>query len=160
MRDWMGFNGEASYTISTDFIPANVDPARMTAIWQMFVAGDISFTTYFQYLERGEVYPTGWTEDDETKAIEEKDEKDAAGLPLDGLPGDTDDVEEAVKVATLSGIQIEAANTIIQSVASGALTREAAINQLIVFLGLSRDNAEKVMQGVETGDSTTEPGQE
>lgn len=54
----------------------------------------------------------------------------------------TADTVEAVK---LSGIQIESANEIINQVVSGSLTREAGINQLMIFLGLSESQANMVM---------------
>ncbi len=60
-------------------------------------------------------------------------------VPLDG------NVEDAVEAVKLSGIQITAANEIIQKVAEGVLTREAGINQLMTFLGLTREQANAVM---------------
>lgn len=57
------------------------------------------------------------------------------------LGGEMDTVE-AVK---LSGIQITAANEIIQKVSEGVLTRQAGIDQLITFLGLTSEQANKVM---------------
>lgn len=88
MRDWWPTTGEVSYTISTDFIPADVDPARMTAVWQMYVAGNMSFDAYYAYLERGEVYPTGWTKEKELDAIAERDKREADRIPLDDSPAD------------------------------------------------------------------------
>jgi hypothetical protein len=55
------------------------------------------------------------------------------------------DVMQSKELATLSGIQISAANEIIAAVAAGTLTREAGINQLMIFLNMSKENADKVM---------------
>jgi len=159
MAEWWSppVGGDVSYQINTDFLPGQIDAARMTAAWTMYQGGQLSFDAFFSYLQRGEVYPAGWTKEDEMEALEA--ESDAVDVGLADIGGAAN-VEEAVQVATLSGIQIEAANTIIQSVATGALTREAAINQLVVFLGLARAQAEMVMAGVEAGASTAIPGEE
>ena len=65
------------------------------------------------------------------------------------------DPVEAVK---LSGIQIAAANDIIKLVGlpldEGGITREAGINQLMIFLGLSKAQAEQVMGNKQTGPKT------
>ena len=73
----------------------------------------------------------GYDSPAQTTAIE-------TGADLAGAVG----VSEAVK---LSGIQIESANKIIQQVAAGTLTRDAGINQLKVFLGLTDEQANMVM---------------
>ena len=65
---------------------------------------------------------------------------------IDRLGGASEQTVDAeLKVAQLSGIQITAANEIIQKVSDGVLTRDAGINQLIVFLGLTRSQANQVM---------------
>ena len=157
MQKWTpNAEGEVKYSVNTDFLPGNVDPARMTAIWTMYQSGSISQKTFFTYLEKGEVYPVGWTFDEETEAIEKDIETAGAALPigLDDISGGT---EAAVEAATLSGIQITSANEIIQKVADGVLTREAAINQLMVFLNLTKEQAESVMVGVKEGSVIANP---
>jgi SPP1 family phage portal protein len=77
-------------------------------------------------------------------------------LPAPTVPGipnadDPDDLEAATKAATLSGIQIKAANDIVAQIYSGALTREAGIQQLMIFLGLTKEQAEAVIGQVEQG---------
>jgi SPP1 family phage portal protein len=62
--------------------------------------------------------------------------------------GQEDATVESVK---LSGIQITAANEIIKNVSDGVLTREAGINQLTIFLGMSNAQAEQVMGSQNTG---------
>ena len=90
MQDWMpNADGDVKYSVNTDFLPGNVDPARMTAMWTMLQAGDISFETFYAYLERGEVYPVGWTIEEETEAIEEDLKKAGEGLLIgdEGISG-------------------------------------------------------------------------
>jgi SPP1 family phage portal protein len=70
-----------------------------------------------------------------------------------GIEGDESAIAtEAVK---LSGIQIKAANDIITLVGlpldAGGITREAGINQLKIFLGLSDAQANQVMGNKQTG---------
>ena len=79
--------------------------------------------------------------------VEKEIERKAAALPTDvlGLTGAPGETGEAVEVAKLSGIQITAANEIISKVNEGLLSREAGIQQLITFLGLTREQAERVM---------------
>lgn len=92
--------------------------------------------------------------------------EEAAALIQDFDAGDGDilaaggDVEEAVEVAKLSGIQISSANDIIGSVSRGEITREAGINQLKVFLGLSDEQANQVMGAQTTIKTATIPDEE
>ena len=89
-------------------------------------------------------------------------EDEAAALPdlfgdLDGTEGDG--VEATVEAVKLSGIQISAANDIITLVGApldaGGITREAGLNQLMIFLGLTKAQAEQVMGNKQTGDATS-----
>ncbi len=52
---------------------------------------------------------------------------------------------------TLNGIQISAAKGIIKDVSSGELPRDSGINQLMTFLNLTREQAERVMGKAGTG---------
>lgn len=82
MGKWWGVDGDVLYTVNSDFIPGDVDAARLTAIWNMYVRGDISYNTYFSYLQRGEIYPDGWTIEKEEEAIAEDLEKIGQPEPL------------------------------------------------------------------------------
>jgi SPP1 family phage portal protein len=79
------------------------------------------------------------------------DDIDLIGEGQDGVPIE----EQAVEAVKLSGIQIKAANDIITLVGlpldAGGITREAGINQLMIFLGLSKAQAEQVMGNKQTG---------
>jgi len=82
--------------------------------------------------------------------LEKVNAESAIANPDQGIEGMTTGVElgepattlEAVK---LTGIQITSANEIIQKVADGTITRDAGINQLMVFLGLTESQANSVM---------------
>jgi hypothetical protein len=89
MRDWWpaDVTGDVSYTVNSDFIPGNVDAARLTAVWTMFQSGSISFDTFFSYLQRGEVYADGWSKEDEIEAIESA--SDEIPIGSDDLDDDT-----------------------------------------------------------------------
>ena len=106
--------------------------------------------------------------DDERSGIEDPPESDPSDwereledqkkntLPAPTVPGITegdeaDDIVVATQAATLSGIQIKAANEIVAQIYSGALTREAGIQQLMIFLGLTKEQAEAVIGAVEQG---------
>jgi SPP1 family phage portal protein len=94
--------------------------------------------------------PNSIIEDMTDKEIEEMlgnvDDEELLNPALDG----STDIEQATELVKLSGIQITAANEIIGAVARGELDREAGIQQLITFLGLTRQQAENVM-GKQTG---------
>jgi len=84
-------------------------------------------------------------------------EEESAAMP--DLIGDGEimgeGVESAVEAVKLSGIQISAANDIITLVGlpldQGGITREAAIQQLTIFLGLTTEQAKRVLGNKQTG---------
>ena len=90
-------------------------------------------------------------------ALKEIERKKASmpGIDLIGGVEDTPIEEQAVEAVKLSGIQITAANDIITLVGlpldDGGITREAGINQLKIFLGLSDAQANLVMGNKQTG---------
>ena len=96
-------------------------------------------------------------------------EKELKLLEKEGLSGtvqfDDDTVDgvitgaDPVEAVKLSGIQIKAANDIITLVGlpldAGGITREAGINQLKIFLGLTDAQANQVMGNKQTGPATS-----
>lgn len=60
-----------TYQLHTDFNPNGLDPQACAVLLQKLVAGSISFDTYFFNMQRGEMYPDGWTPDDEKRAMAE-----------------------------------------------------------------------------------------
>lgn len=79
-----------------------------------------------------------------TAELAEESTFDIFADPGAGMAGPVD-VEAATEAATLSGIQISTANEIIGQVAAGNISRDAGVAQLVVFLGLTQENAERVM---------------
>jgi len=94
MRDWWfsDVSGDISYTVNNDFLPGNVDAPRMTAMWTMLQAGDISYDTFYSYMDRGEVFQNGWSKEQELAAIEEDDKTRSDRLPIgeDDIDADPD----------------------------------------------------------------------
>jgi phage gp29-like protein len=85
--------------------------------------------------------------------LDEKDfEVDSSALISDqsaDLPADS---QEAIKSIALNGTQIASAAGIIKNVSSGEMPRDSGVQQLIVLLGLSKEQAEAVMGSAGTGD--------
>lgn len=65
--------GEASestgITLNNDLLPQGITPQQVVALMQGLQSGAISFDSYFYNMQRGEMYPDGWTKDDEADAI-------------------------------------------------------------------------------------------
>jgi hypothetical protein len=84
-----------------------------------------------------------------------KGELPSGTVDFDDTGIDGEDAAQATEAVKLSGIQIKAANDIITLVGlpldAGGITREAGINQLKIFLGLSDAQANQVMGNKQTG---------
>lgn len=96
-----GGNGSNTYQLNTDYTPGRLPSQDLTAYGNELAAGHISFDTYYNLLQKGEMYPDGWTKEDEQKAIEDDQERNVELLtdddfikPLveDGL-ADVDEIE-------------------------------------------------------------------
>jgi hypothetical protein len=69
--DWIAIPPEnVSVEISKDFFPTQIDPQTVIALMQGLQSGSVSFSTWFYNMKRGEMYPDGWTEEDEKEAID------------------------------------------------------------------------------------------
>lgn len=66
---------EIEVRINTDLVAAKINPQMLTALTQAYVAGSISFETYFYNLQGGEVY------EDQTDAEEERARILASAVP-------------------------------------------------------------------------------
>lgn len=71
MAEWSGSKGDYVYRINTDFNPAKIDTQTLTTLWQMYASGDISWSTLYYNMQRGEL-----TQDLKT-AKQEREEADA-----------------------------------------------------------------------------------
>ena len=109
--------------------------------------GDISLKSRLAILPKSIIDDV----ENEILRIKEEQPKGTVNFDEESIITGADPVE-AVK---LSGIQIAAANDIIKLVGlpldDGGITREAAINQLKIFLGLSDAQANQVMGNKQTG---------
>lgn len=96
LADWRGLPTGARTEVNKDFDLSKLDPASMQNFMLQVQGGMMSYETYFYNLKKGEVYPEGWTIEDEKAAIE-------AGLPAtppspeegDEVDEEEDEVEEA-----------------------------------------------------------------
>jgi hypothetical protein len=83
-------------------------------------------------------------EDDETDETEEANEETAEG---DGLETELDEAKTGKeKINLLNGAQIQALTGIVQSYNKGDLSRNAAITLAVSSLGISRENAEAIIE--------------
>lgn len=60
---------EVSVEMNTDYVDSRIDPASMTSLLGMWMAGAISYDTLFFNLQNGEVIPDGATAEDEQDKI-------------------------------------------------------------------------------------------
>ena len=67
-------DSKTAFNLNVDFNVSAIDAQTMTALWQMNSSGAVSNHVFMQALKRGEVYPDGWSEDDEIKELK-KDKK-------------------------------------------------------------------------------------
>lgn len=97
--------------------------------------------------------PKNIVDDVENELIRIKEEQPSGTVNFDetGIEGE----ETATEAVKLSGIQIKAANDIITLVGlpldAGGITREAAINQLMIFLNMTKSQAGLVLGNKKTG---------
>jgi hypothetical protein len=73
-------------TLSTDFLAAKIDAPTLTAMMAAVQGNLMSFETFFYNLEQGEVYPDGWTIEDELAKMEEKPPGLVPPAPAPGKP--------------------------------------------------------------------------
>lgn len=101
------------------------------------------------------VLPKFIIDDVENELVRIKEELPSGTVPFDETVIEGEVAAVATEAVKLSGIQIKAANDIITLVGlpldAGGITREAGINQLKIFLGLSDTQAALVMGNKQTG---------
>jgi len=126
-----------------------VDMKAKAEILQL-LAGVISRESAIRFLPK-EIIPNA---DKELELM--KGELPASTVDFDATGIDGEEPAAATEAVKLSGIQIKAANDIITLVGlpldAGGITREAAINQLMIFLNMSKQQAELVLGNKQTGD--------
>ena len=55
MAEWMGVTGDISYSLNTDYLPEDLEPAELTAIVGAWQAGALTSPELFERLKRGGV---------------------------------------------------------------------------------------------------------
>jgi hypothetical protein len=88
-----------------------------------------------------------WLERIQSEAVALAEIAAAAEAPAAALPGAIDGEAKAADTA-LNGAQVAAAKGIVESVATGALPRDAGLSMLSEFFNLPRDAAERIMGSV------------
>jgi hypothetical protein len=68
---WYGGKGDVSIQFNTDFETDRLDPQELIAYMGAVQSGRLSEKAYFYALKQREVYPDGWTFEEEQQAIQE-----------------------------------------------------------------------------------------
>jgi len=66
---WAGATDEVSYITNKDFIPAGMTPEEMAALLMAVQSGQISYQTYFDNLQRGEIIAANVSAEEEQERI-------------------------------------------------------------------------------------------
>jgi len=77
VADWADVSTEEdsiAVKLNKDYMPKKISANDMEALLRSKLSGNISWKTYFYNLQQGEIYPDGWTPEDELEAIEESDD--------------------------------------------------------------------------------------
>lgn len=68
--EWMGMGDGVDVRLNTDYLPGQMDPQTLTALFHMVQGGRISQQTFFYNLKEGEYVPPERTFEDEQELIE------------------------------------------------------------------------------------------
>lgn len=69
-RDWFRASGEVGFTLNTDFVPLPMSPEMLKQLTLAVQSGKMSFETYFENLQRGEIVRPDKTADEELSEIQ------------------------------------------------------------------------------------------
>ncbi len=72
LAEWSGISGDVSISLNTDFVVDQLVAGSMKELRELLMVGDISFETFFYNMKRMELYPEGWSIEDELNAIDEE----------------------------------------------------------------------------------------
>ncbi len=73
---WLGQEGEVMYQLNTDYNPTSMNSQQLTALFNAYQGGGISYETFYENLQRGEIASTERTAEEELGMIQ----VDEAGL--------------------------------------------------------------------------------
>jgi hypothetical protein len=79
IAEWAGYNVAVSIKLNTDYMPAGMTAQELAELTRALQSGSISYETYFENLQRGEIIRAGKTVDEEKQQIE-----DGITLPAGG----------------------------------------------------------------------------
>ena len=138
--------------ILSDFYSLNIEPGDVditfTRNTPRNVVQDIADMTNAGYM-LSQARMAALSPLDVDQSVNEQELQEAAGPIEFGIDGDAPaagaDPAAAVEAMKLSGIQIRSAGEIIAQVADGTLSRQAGLNQLELFLGMTAEQAARVM---------------
>lgn len=71
MAEWQRVSGEIKITLNTDFTPEGITPQLFAELTKAYLAGTISYETYFANLQQGEVISADRDIEDERLSIQE-----------------------------------------------------------------------------------------
>lgn len=69
-RDWLRISGEVGFALNTDFVPIPMSPEMLKQLTLAVQGGKISFETYFENLQQGEVIRPDKSADEELAEIQ------------------------------------------------------------------------------------------
>ena len=151
---WAGSSDMAVIEFNSDFDSQDIPQGRLVELMGAVQSGFMSMEIFFYNLKGYETYPQNWTLEDELKAIDESMKKQienrepANGEIIDQSTGD--DTTGKISGITFNGAQIQAIQKIVEAVGSGTITVESGRNQLVILLGLSQEQASKIIADVGT----------
>ena len=66
---WMGGTEDTEYMLNTDYNPTGMDANMLNALWATTLAGGMSYQTFYENIQRGEIANTERTADEEQALI-------------------------------------------------------------------------------------------
>lgn len=66
---WAGSEGDVIYSLNTDYDPSGMNPQLLTALFNAYQSGGISFETFYQNLQKGEIADPNVTAGEEQTRI-------------------------------------------------------------------------------------------
>ena len=66
---WAGCEGDVIYSLNTDYDPSGMNPQLLTALFNAYQSGGISFETFYQNLQKGEIADPNVTAEEEQTRI-------------------------------------------------------------------------------------------
>ncbi|MES2636611.1 MAG: DUF4055 domain-containing protein [Pseudomonadota bacterium] len=69
MSEWAGNKQDVLYKLNKDYMPAGMTPQLLAEQFKTYLGGGMSYETFFENLQRGEIMPAGRTVEDEKQLI-------------------------------------------------------------------------------------------